>query len=142
VLYTHIGRNTENVLPQGDESVPVAKPVQVGCCRKRITKEIVESLGIEKYRTNGTGITIEDITTKCAVKKSKTQRSLKYFHSKEVLFTANDLIQQGIYLLRNKNPQEYFAACTKAEILENFKKRKSVPVQATGVNLPKDSPML
>ena len=47
MLYTHIGRNTENVLPQGDESVPVAKPVQVGCCRKRITKEIVESLGIE-----------------------------------------------------------------------------------------------
>ena len=65
-------RNTENVLPQGDENVPVAKPVQVGCCRKRITKEIVESLGIEKYRTNGTGITIEDITTKCAVKKKKT----------------------------------------------------------------------
>ena len=131
--------NSKNVLPQRDESVPVAKPVQVGCCRERITKEIVESLGIEKYRTNGKGITIEDITAKCAVKKSKAQRSLKYFHSIRVLFTAQDLIQEGIHLLRNKNPQEYFAVCMKSEILENLKKRKSVPVQPTGVNLPKDS---
>jgi hypothetical protein len=131
--------NTENVLPQGGESVPVAEPVQVVCCRKLITKKMVRSCAIEKYRTNRKGITIEDITAKCAVKKSKAQRSLKYFHSTGVLFTANDLIREGIHLLQNKNPQEYFAACMKAEILENLKKRKSVPVQVSGVNLPKYS---
>lgn len=131
--------NIRNVLPQKDESVPVAEPVQVVCCRKRITKEIVESLAIEKYRANGNGITIDDITTKCSVKKSKAQRSLKYFHSIEVLFTAQDLKREGIDLLQNENPQKYYATCIKAEVLENLKKRKSVPVQPTGVNLPKNS---
>jgi hypothetical protein len=131
--------NRKNVLPQKDESVPVAKPVQVGCCGKRITKETVESLANEKYRVNGKGITIKDITTKYFVKKSKAQRSLKYFHSIDVLFTAKDLIREGVHLLQNKNPQEYFAACMKAEILEDLKKSRSVPVQPTGVNLPRDS---
>jgi hypothetical protein len=132
-------RNSKNVLPQRDESVPVAEPVQVGCCGKQITKEMMEVLAIEKYRANGKGITINDITAKYSVKKSKAQRSLKYFHSIDVLFTAQDLILEGISLLHNKNPQEYFATCMKAEILENLKKEKSVPVDATGVNLPKDS---
>ena len=98
------------VLPQKDESVPVAEQVQVGCCLKQITKEQVESIAIEKYRANGKGITIEDITTNYSVKKPKAQRSLKYFHSTRVLFTANDLIREGIHLLQNKNPQEYLPA--------------------------------
>ncbi len=131
--------DSTNVLPQKDESVPFAKPVQVGCCGKRITRETVESHANEKYRVNGKGITIKDITTKYCVKKSKAQRSLKYFHSINVLFTANDLIREGIHLLQNKNPQQYFAACMKAEILENLKNRKSVLVQPTGVNLSKGS---
>jgi hypothetical protein len=131
--------NIKNVLPQSGESVPVAEPVQVGCCGKLITKKIVKSCAIEKYRANGKGITIEDMTAKCVVKKSRAQRSLKYFHSTGVLFTAKDLMREGIHLLQNRNPQEYFASCMKAEILENLKKRKSVPVQPTGVNLPKDS---
>jgi hypothetical protein len=48
-------------------------------------------------------------------------------------------MQQGIDLLQNKNPQVYFATCMKAEILENLKKRKSVPVQPTGLNLSNSS---
>jgi hypothetical protein len=114
-------RKSKNVLPQRDESVPVAEPVQVGCCGKQITKEMMEVLAIEKYRANGKGITINDITSKYSVKKSKAQRSLKYFHSRDVLFTAQDLVREGIHLLQNKNPQEYFAACMKAEILESQK---------------------
>jgi hypothetical protein len=130
--------NIKYVLPQKDESVPVDEQVQVGCCRKQITKEMTEALAIETYRANGKGITINVITAKYSVKKSKAQRSLKYLHSTDVLFTAKDLIREGIHLLQNKNPQEYFAVCMKAEILESIKKRKSVPVQATGVNLQKD----
>jgi hypothetical protein len=132
-------RNSKNVLPQRDESVLVAEPVQVGCCWKQITKEMMEVLAIEKYRANGKGITINDITAKYSVKKSKAQRSLKYFHSINILFTAQDLIREGISLLQNKNPQEYFAVCMKAEILENLEKRKGVPVRPTEVDLQKDS---
>jgi hypothetical protein len=131
----------KNVLVRREESVLIAENVQVGCCRRQITKKTIESMAIEKYRFSGHGITIKDITTKCSVKKSKAQRSLKYFHSTRVLFTAQDLMQQGIDLLQNKNLQEYFATCMKAEILENLK-RKSVPVEPTGVNLSKDSNIL
>ena len=79
------------------------------------------------------------LVIKFSIKKGQAQRSLKHFHPVGVLFTAQDLISEGIHLLQNKNPQEYFAVCMKAEILENLKKRKSVPVQPTGINLPKDS---
>jgi hypothetical protein len=43
-----------------------------------------------------------------------------------VLFTSRDLIRQGIHLLANKNPQQYFPTCIKREIIENLKKRKIV----------------
>lgn len=128
----------KDVLVQKDDNVPVSELVQVGCCQKQITKETIGLLAIQKYRTNRKGITIEDLTTKCSIKKPNAQRSLKYFHSISVLFTAQDLTLQGINLLQNKNPQEYFPTCIKAEIIENLK-RKSVLVQPTGVNLSKDS---
>jgi hypothetical protein len=80
-----------------------------------------------------------DLITKFPIKKAQAQRSLKHFHSTDILFTAKDLIREGIHLLRNKSPQEYFAVSMKAEILKNLMKRKSVPVQATGINLQKDS---
>jgi hypothetical protein len=128
-----------NVLDGTDESVPVHKVGHVGRCQRLITKGLVRSLAIEKYRTNGKGITFEDLIIKFSIKKGQAQRSLKHFHSVGVLFTAQDLISKDIHLLQNKNPQEYFAVCVKAEILENLKKRKSVPVQPTGVNLPKYS---
>lgn len=38
---------------------------------------------------------------------------------------AGDLIDQGIDLLENKKPQQFFPACKKAEIIEKLKKRKS-----------------
>ena len=61
-----------------------------------------------------------------------------YYHAKKVLFTAEDLISQGIDYLRNTSPQRYFPAIIKADIIENLKKRTSiVPVGPTGINLPK-----
>jgi hypothetical protein len=116
-----------------------AKKKGLGRCQRLITKGLVRSLAIEKYRTNGKGITFEDLIIKFSIKKGQAQCSLKHFHSVSVLFTAQDLISKGIHLLQNKNPQEYFAVCMKAEVLEDLKKRKSVPVQPTGLNLPKDS---
>ena len=90
------------VLHHEDENVSVNEVVHVGRCRKPITKEIVESLATEKYRINGKGLTIRDLITKFSVKKSQAQRSFKYFHSTGVLFTAQDLIRQGIDLLQTK----------------------------------------
>lgn len=58
--------------------------------------------------------------------KKHAQRSLKHLHGRDVLFTASDLTNQGIHLLENKNPQQYFPSCIKAEIIENLKKRKTV----------------
>jgi hypothetical protein len=129
----------EVVLHPGSDHVPVEELAHKGRCRKLITKELIESLAVEKYRSNRKGITIKDLQIKFSVKKAKAQRSFKYFHSAGVLFTAYDLIRHGIDLLQNKNPQEYYATCIKGEILENAKKRRSVLVEPTGVNLPKDS---
>jgi len=130
---------SDSLLRQGDESVPTDEVVQVGQCRKPITKEKIESLAREKYRSNGKGITTKDLELQFSIKKAAAQRSFKYFHSSGLLFTARDLQREGIDLLHNKSPQEYYASCIKAEILENAKKRKSVPVQATGVNLSNSS---
>ncbi|MFZ0513841.1 MAG: hypothetical protein WAM14_19700, partial [Candidatus Nitrosopolaris sp.] len=78
---------------------------------------------------------IGDIERGFSVNKTKAQRSLKYFHAANVLFTANDLILEGITALPNKNPQQYFPTCIKAEIIEGLSKRKNVLVDPTGVDL-------
>ena len=73
---------------------------------------------------NGKGLTIRDLITKFSVKKSQAQRSFKYFHSTGILFTAQDLIRQGIDLLQNKNPQEYYPTCIKAKSREYEEKKE------------------
>jgi hypothetical protein len=99
--------------------------------RKYITKDSVEKIATEKYRENGLGITFEDVKGEFSVNKGKAQRTLKYFHGRYVLFTANDLILDGLNILENKSPQQYFPTCIKAEIIENLSKRKSVLVSPT-----------
>ncbi|MFY9794137.1 MAG: hypothetical protein WAJ93_00450, partial [Candidatus Nitrosopolaris sp.] len=74
-----------------------------------------------------------DIEREFSVNKAKAQRTLKYFHEGKVLFTANDLIIEGISILQNKSPQQYFPTCIKAEIIECLSKRKSVLVKPTEV---------
>jgi hypothetical protein len=103
--------------------------------RKYKTKDIVEKIAIEKYQKNGLGITIEDIERNFSVNKVKAQRTLKHFHQRKVLFTANDLILEGITVLQNKSPQQYFATFIKSEIVEDLNKRNNVLVDPTGVDL-------
>jgi hypothetical protein len=101
--------------------------------RKYVPKDNVEKIAIDKYRENGLGITIGDIEREFSVNKAKAQRTLKYFHERTVLFTAKDLIAEGITILQNKSPQQYFPTCIKSEIIEDLSKRKSVLVNPTGV---------
>jgi hypothetical protein len=102
--------------------------------RKYITKDNVEQIAIRKYHENGLGITFEDVIKELSVTKSEAQRKLKYFHDRKDLFTAKDLILEGINSLRNKSPQQFFPTCIKAEIIEGLNKRKNVRVRPTGVN--------
>jgi hypothetical protein len=110
--------------------------------RKYISKDNVEKIAIGKYQENGLGITFEDIKIEFSVNKGKAQRTLKYFHEQKVLFTANDLIIEGITALQNKSPQQYFPTCIRAEIIEDLGRRKSVLVSPTGVDLLASSSQL
>jgi hypothetical protein len=93
----------------------------------------METSAMQKYRRCGHGITFEDIEKEFSVNKVKAQRRLKYFHGSRRLFTANDLISEGIWILQNKSPQEYFPTCIKAEIIKDLNKRKNIQVKPTGV---------
>jgi hypothetical protein len=103
--------------------------------KEYVRKHIVEKIAIEKYRENGLGITFEDIEREFSLNKAKAQRTLKYFHDRQVLFTANNLKSEGITVLKNTSPQQYFPTCIKSKIVEGFSKRESVLVNPTGVDL-------
>jgi hypothetical protein len=102
--------------------------------RNYISKDKIETIAIEKYRENGLGITFQDVEREFSVNKGKAQRKLKHFHRRGVLFTANDLRLEGIISIPNKSPQQYFATCMKAEIIEGVNKRKNALVNP-GVDL-------
>jgi hypothetical protein len=129
-------------LPDSAKSVPVqigrSVPAGevghiVGC--NRISKCNIDALAVEKFKSCGLGITLEDIQERFCVTKPRAQRSLKHFHTQGILFTAQYLISQGIHLIQNTNPQQYFPSCIRAEIIENLNKKNSVLVEATWVNL-------
>jgi hypothetical protein len=105
--------------------------------RNYISKDKMEKMAIEKYQQNGLGITFEDIKKEFSVNKARAQRKLKHFHDRKVLFTANDLIIEGITVLQNRSPQQYFPTCIKAEIIEGLSKRRNVQVKPTEVTSSK-----
>ena len=122
----------QNVPVQSGKSGLLGKVAHVLSTRKYISNKEIEDIAMQKYRRGGHGITFDNIRKEFSVDKGEAQRTLKYFHAKEVLFTANDLISEGIIILKNKSPQEYFPTCIKAEIIEALTKQKSVQVKPTG----------
>jgi hypothetical protein len=131
--YYNPGDGNDNVPHHRGNNVLISKEVHGWSCRLYVTKDKIEDIAIQNYRSRGNGITFRDLARNIPLNKSKAQRRLKHFHIKGVLFTAEDLINQGIYLIQNTNPQQYFPACIKAEIIEALKKRKNVLVEPTGV---------
>lgn len=107
--------------------------------QKPISKNKVEELAIEKYRKCGRGIKFNDITGKFDCPKKKAQRIIKDCCQKRMDKKGN--WRQPILLRAESrtSPQEYFPTSIKAEILEDIKKRKNVPIEPTGVRLSKAS---
>jgi hypothetical protein len=91
--------------------------------KRNILRTEVERIAIHKYRSGGYGLTFLDVQREFSVGKKRAQRCLKHLHGKKVLFTPMDLTRQGIRLLENKSPQQYFPVRIKAEIIENLKRR-------------------
>jgi hypothetical protein len=87
--------------------------------RKYITKDSIEKTAIERYQENG-DITFEDIEREFSLNKVKTQRTLKYFHETQVLFTANNLKAEGTIVLKNTSPQQYILRHTKIDYQQSY----------------------
>ena len=125
----------KSVLLDSKLSVLDNKVTHVPIGRRRVTRKTIEHFATEKYRSYGKGITFEDLQRWFSLRKLQAQSSTKHLHTRQVIFTAGDLNSQGIHQIENTNPQQYFSACPKADIVENLKKRTSVLVQLTGSNL-------
>lgn len=91
---------------------------------KCIQRAEIEKIAIRKFQSSGHGLTYIDLQKEYAIEKYHAQRSLKHLRARKVLFNARDLVLQGIHLVDNKNPQQYFLFCRKGEIIEKLKKRK------------------
>jgi hypothetical protein len=137
MLENPLSRTVHNVPNATSQSVPLDELGQSVIPRSYISEHKIKEIAVEKYRCSGKGITFNDVRQRFHVKKAQAQRSLKHFHAKGILFTAEDLSTRGIDLAQNTNPQKYFPVCIKSDIIQDLKKRNCVLVQATGVNLQK-----
>ncbi len=102
--------------------------------RRYVKRDEVNELADYKYTSNGMGITFNDIISRFGVSKKKAQRTLKHLRMDKVLFTIEDLVEEGITLngLKRTNPQEYYSTKMKAKIIED--KGNNVPIDTTGTN--------
>jgi len=111
------------------DSVPNQQDTRIDLCTGYVSKkEITRFAELKGTR----GITINDLQQT----KKNAQRRLKYFCNLGVLFTARDLINQGIELppnFRNHRPQRYYPTSKKSEIIEKIKNEyKNVLLTTTG----------
>ncbi len=90
--------------------------------RKYIQQDRIKKLAENK---GVSGLTIDDIIHKFLCKKEQAQRTIKHFHRKGILFTSQDVKEEGIELLKLKNtsPQRYYATSLKSKIFEELKKK-------------------
>lgn len=90
--------SVKSVPVQINESVPLDELGHSVISRRYISEHKIKEIAVEKYRSSGKGIIFNDVRQRFSVKKAQAQRSLKHFHAQGVLFTAQDLINQGIDL--------------------------------------------
>jgi len=116
------------------ENVLLSEETHTSTKRNYVTKKQILDLAESK---GSDGLTLYDIKVDLRLSKRAGQRKLKYFHAKKVLFTAQDLIEQGLELpptFKNRRPQRYYATSIKAGILEKIRKdHKNVLLHTTEI---------
>lgn len=92
--------------------------------RRYIKRVAIQELCERKYQVNGNGITVIDIQNELRLRKGPAQRLLKYLHSQKFLFTAVDLIREGIILrgFKRSKPQIYYLTRLKTKIINRHEK--------------------
>lgn len=97
--------------------------------RRYIKREVIQELCERKYQVNGNGITVIDIQNELRLGKGRAQRLLKHLHSQKFLFTADDLIKEGIVIkgFKRSKPQIYYLTHLKPSIIDAHKKNVLYP---------------
>jgi hypothetical protein len=105
-----------NVLPEKFTS-DIAKSKS---SRKYIQQDSIQKLAESK---GVSGLTFEDISNKFLCNTKQAQRTIKHFHIKKLLFTSQDVKEEGIdgLKLKNTSPQRYYATSLKSKIIEELK---------------------
>lgn len=115
---THNAENT-NVLLHTANNVPLNEEIRIHNYSKRryLTKREILDLVESKFNQ---GITIIDVKNRFNIGKTEAQRTIKYFHTIGLLFTAQDLTNEGLEFpfMRNSNPQHYYTTSKKFEIVD------------------------
>jgi hypothetical protein len=128
---------TTNVPTTTSKNIPFDELVHTPIYPKHIPRKRLEQRALDKYRTCGKGIVFSDIVEEFLCSKEKAQSKLKrscmQWMDKKSNIYPPILFRAPIRTI----PQQYFPACIRADIIEDFKKRKNVLVQPTGVNLSK-----
>jgi hypothetical protein len=104
----------------GVTNVPIGHLENVPIAREYVRSTEVQELAVQRYYTNGKGITFNDLILR-GISKSKpqAQRKIKNCLKNQVLFTIQD-----------HKPQQYYPTCLKAHILQ----RKNVLIHPTGIH--------
>jgi hypothetical protein len=123
-------------------NVPIVELVHSASPRKRISKSKIQEVAVDKWRSCGQGVDLNDIIRDFQVQKWKAQRIFKDSCKKRItkkgekrppsLFRSDPTV---FHSLRRTNPQKYFPNCIRADIIESLDKRQSVPIQDTLPNL-------
>ena len=126
---------TTNVPTTSQKNIPFDELVHTPIYPKHIPRKRLEQRALDKYRTCGKGIIFSDVVEEFLCSKEKAQSKLKrscvQWMDKRSNIHPPILFRAPIRTI----PQQYFPACIRADIIEDFKKRKSVLVEPTGVNL-------
>jgi hypothetical protein len=99
--------------------------------RRYTTAQGIDALAVKRFKTNGKGITFEDlITSGMAPHKQQAQSTLKRFLTERVLF-----------VIEHRKPQRYFPSSLKSEILK-ARLSKNAPIEVTEVPFSENTHLL
>lgn len=128
-----ISNNQVNVPISLPKIVPLQKDIRIKKTREYVTHRQISLLAEEGGKR---GITFKDVMNNFECTKNQAQRKLKYAHYSGVLFTASDLISDGVEPtphFKNNRPQRYYAYAIRSEIIEKIKDEKKNVLLGTTV---------